>query len=105
MPPSYPGLFISSPLYPPHDGLPPYDPRIEAAQHVFYDALTAAHLSIDIMASHVWDPGMIIVAALRKLGPDTTAEQLRAYLASQLVFGGVNGLYDFAKFPQRGLDY
>jgi branched-chain amino acid transport system substrate-binding protein len=97
-------LFISSPLYPPHEGLAPYDPRVEAAQHVFYDALTKAHLPIDIMASHVWDPAMILVAALRKLGPDTTADQLRAYLATQPPFGGVNGLYDFQRVPQRGLD-
>jgi branched-chain amino acid transport system substrate-binding protein len=97
-------LYISSPLYPPHDGLTQYDPRVEAAQKSFYAALTAAHLPIDIMASHVWDPGMIVVATLRKLGPSATAEQVRESIAGLTDFAGVNGLYDFTKVPQRGLD-
>jgi branched-chain amino acid transport system substrate-binding protein len=51
-----------------------------------------------------WDPGLIVVAALQALGPDATAEQLRARIAGLKGFAGVNGNYDFVSVPQRGLD-
>ncbi len=97
-------LMITSPLFPPHEGLQQYDPRVEAAQQAFYAALNKAKLPIDAMAAHVWDPGRIVVAALRALGPDVTAPKLRAYLAAQRDFAGVSGIYNFEKVPQRGLD-
>ncbi len=50
-----------------------------------------------------WDPAMIVVDALRKLGPDATAAQLHAYLSGLNGYAGVNGPYDFNRFPQRGL--
>jgi len=46
---------------------------------------------------------MILVAALRKIGPDATPQQLRTYISGLKNFVGVNGPYDFVKYPQRGL--
>jgi len=96
-------LYIPSSLFDPHEGAL-YDPRIEAAQKIFYDAMNAQKLPIDIIAAHVWDPGMMIVEALRKLGPAATGAQVKDYLDGQTNWAGVNGIYDFKKVPQRGLD-
>ena len=40
---------------------------------------------------------------MRKLGTKATAEQVRAYIASQTDLPGVMGLYNFKELPQRGL--
>jgi branched-chain amino acid transport system substrate-binding protein len=58
----------------------------------------------DSASTLAWDPGLIVVAALQALGPDATAEQLRARMAGLKGFAGVNGNYDFTAVPQRGLD-
>ncbi len=47
---------------------------------------------------------MIVVHALRTLGPRATAPQVRGFLEQLTDFAGVNGIYDFVKVPQRGLD-
>lgn len=47
---------------------------------------------------------MLVVSALRKLGPNATAQQIRDYLANLQGFGGINGVYDFKKTPQRGVN-
>lgn len=65
--------------------------------------LAAAGAKPDQIEISAWDPGMVLVDALRKLGPDATAAQLRAYLLALRGWVGVNGPYDFARFPQRGL--
>jgi branched-chain amino acid transport system substrate-binding protein len=57
----------------------------------------------DAAATFAWDPAMLVVAALKKTGPNTTAEQVRAYLSELKGFAGVNGVYDFTQVPQRGL--
>jgi len=50
-----------------------------------------------------WDPGMLLVTALRSIGLGATAPQLRAYFAGQRNWVGINGSYNFHGFPQRGL--
>ena len=44
-----------------------------------------------------------MVEALRKLGPDANADQLRQYIAGLTDFAGVDGIYDFKAYPERGL--
>jgi branched-chain amino acid transport system substrate-binding protein len=61
-------------------------------------------VSPDISAALAWDAGMLAVEALRAVGPNGTPEQVRAFLAGVKDWGGINGIYDFAKVPQRGLD-
>ncbi len=55
------------------------------------------------MTGTSWDVGLVVVEALRKLGPDANAEQIRAFIANLTDFPGINGIYDFKKYPQRGL--
>jgi branched-chain amino acid transport system substrate-binding protein len=51
-----------------------------------------------------WDPAMIVIDTLRHLGANATAQQVRDHIASLKGYAGINGIYDFAKIPQRGLD-
>jgi branched-chain amino acid transport system substrate-binding protein len=97
-------LYFASSLFEPHEGVLALDPEIEAAQKVFYAAMTQAQAPVDIVAAHAWDPGMILVAALRKIGPGATAPQIKDFLDNLSGYPGVNGIYDFRKSPQRGLD-
>jgi branched-chain amino acid transport system substrate-binding protein len=50
-----------------------------------------------------YDPAHLVVDALRKLGTNATATQLRDYLINVKGWTGINGTYDFAKYPQRGI--
>jgi branched-chain amino acid transport system substrate-binding protein len=58
----------------------------------------------DLLHLTSWDPALLVVTALRKIGPNATAEQLRAFIASQTHFVGGAGPYNFSAVPQRGLD-
>jgi branched-chain amino acid transport system substrate-binding protein len=95
-------LYIASP-----DWLPGHRDyiaaEVEKAKQQFFDAFGDS-IKPDAASTYSWDPAMLVVSALRQLGPDATAEQVRAYLANLTGFAGVNGVYDFVKFPQRGLD-
>lgn len=95
-------LLIASALFPPHDGLLTLDPRVEAEQHRMYAALAAHKLKPDVSAE-AWDAGLIIAAALQKLGPDATPETMRKLVAGLTDFPGANGIYNFVAHPQRGL--
>ena len=77
---------------------------MEAAQKQFFDAFEAVKIKPDPGATVAWDPAMVVVYALRHLDPDPSAAQVRDYIARLKGFGGINGLYDFPKIPQRGLN-
>ena len=47
---------------------------------------------------------MIVIDTLRHLGPNATAQQVRDYIGGLKGFAGINGVYDFPKVPQRGID-
>jgi branched-chain amino acid transport system substrate-binding protein len=96
-------LILASALYPPHDWLLTLDLGVEKVQHAMYAALKAHNLKADNNVATSWDAGFIVVAALRKLGPTATAAQLREYIDNLTDFAGVDGMYDFKKYPQRGL--
>ncbi len=96
-------LVLASALYPPHDGVLTLDPRVEKAQHDMYAVLKQHGFKPDNMVATSWDAGLIVVAGLRKLGPDATAAQLRDYIANLTDFPGIDGIYDFKKYPERGL--
>jgi len=96
-------LILASALYPPHAGVLQLDPRVEKAQHEMYAVLKDRGLKADNQAATSWDAGLIIVSGLRKLGANATAKQLRDYIANLTDFPGVDGIYDFKKYPERGL--
>jgi len=57
----------------------------------------------DFQTGMAWDPAMIVIDALRKLGPDATAAQLREYIENLHGYTGITGTYDFRDGSQRGL--
>jgi branched-chain amino acid transport system substrate-binding protein len=97
-------LYVPVPAFLPHDGLYTLDPRVEEKQKQFYAATAAAGIPVDYMSAGVWDTLLMTVAALNKLGPLASAAEVRDFLAAQTEFAGINGLYDFVRVPQRGLD-
>lgn len=73
------------------------------AQQLYFDALRKAGVRGEFATEIPWDPTMLVVDALRKLGPDATAEQVHAYLENLRGWTGVEGTYDFTNHDQRGI--
>jgi branched-chain amino acid transport system substrate-binding protein len=96
-------LILASALYPPHPPAVKLDLRVDKAQAAMNAVLAEHHLKADNMAATSWDAGLIVVAGLRKLGPKATAAQLKSYIDNLTDFAGVDGVYNFKKYPQRGL--
>jgi branched-chain amino acid transport system substrate-binding protein len=76
---------------------------IRDAQQTFFTALAAAHIKPDLGIGLAYDPAMLLVDALQRLGPSATAAQLRDHLLSERGWTGSNGIYDFRDGSQRGL--
>ena len=74
------------------------------ARDSFFKAFEGTDIKPDGPSTYAWDPALLVVEGLRKLKPDATAEDLRAYLRELKGFAGVNGYYDFKAVPNRGLD-
>jgi branched-chain amino acid transport system substrate-binding protein len=96
-------VVMGSALFPPHQGIIQLDPKIEAAQQAMNQALAAHGMKADIATACGWDAALITAAALRALGPDAKPEQVRDWIANLTDFAGINGIYDFKKYPGRGL--
>jgi len=79
-------------------------PAVASKNQIFYKAFADANAKPDIASELGWEPGMVLIHALQSLGPDATAVQVRDFLVHLKGFAGVNGIYDFEKSPQRGLD-
>ena len=79
------------------------DPAVAKKQKAFFAAFAAEGKKPDEGSILGWDPATIVVDALRKLPANATAQQLRDYLLKVKGIAGVNGVYDFAASPQRGL--
>jgi len=96
-------LMAGLPTMVPADQLPRGQLR---AQVDAYDrAFKAAGVRPDALQTTPWDAGLLIVDALRKLGPAPTAAQVREYLAGLRGFTGVTGTFDFKAIPQRGVNW
>jgi branched-chain amino acid transport system substrate-binding protein len=79
------------------------DRATDAAIKIFSDSLAKNNEKVLYAHTTAWDPGLILISALRKLGTHATPDQVRDYIANLQGFVGVNGRYDFKKYPQRGL--
>jgi branched-chain amino acid transport system substrate-binding protein len=83
---------------------PPKANEAGAAKDAFYKAFEGTDIKPDGSSTYAWDPAFLVVDALRKLKPDATAEDLRAYFRELKGVAGINGFYDFKAVPNRGLD-
>ena len=66
-------------------------------------ALESSGAQPDMITISAWDPGLLLVTALRELGPNANATQLRDYFLKLKGWTGTNGPYDFTTDPQRGV--
>jgi branched-chain amino acid transport system substrate-binding protein len=96
-------LLIGSGIFPEHEGLVTLDPRVEAAQQEMYRTMRESGVPLDAGTGVTWDSASIVIEGLRKLGPKATAAQLRDYIAGLTDFPGIEGVYDFKKYPDRGI--
>jgi branched-chain amino acid transport system substrate-binding protein len=62
----------------------------------FQNALATSYLHLDTIAGIAWDPGMIVIDALRAVGPDATGDQLRSWVVAQKNYAGISGIYNFS---------
>jgi branched-chain amino acid transport system substrate-binding protein len=97
-------LFIPAAEWAMHGSDLKREPAVMAAQERFDAAFKAGGITPDVASALAWDPAMIIIDALRKIGPAATAAQLREYISHLKAYAGVDGIYDFERVPQRGLD-
>jgi branched-chain amino acid transport system substrate-binding protein len=75
----------------------------KVAQRRFFNALTKAGLTPDYLTGIAWDPAMIVIDAVRQLGTNATAAQIRDFILAQHRYSGISGVYDFSDGKQRGL--
>lgn len=94
-------LLIPSPEWP-QGASRDLPPGVQAAKAEFFAAFPTT--KPDAASTFAWDPALLTVTTLDKLGTAATAEQLRAALAGLKDAAGINGVYDFVAHPQRGLD-
>lgn len=92
-------IFPGGPFHAPDQ----YGKAQRAAIETFYHELGALGAKPDWGHNNCWDATMIVISALRKLGPDATAAQIHDYIENLQGWPGVNGAYDFKAEPQRGL--
>ncbi len=95
------GLYFAATLVQAHASLRPGP--IRDAQNRYLQAAADAHMVPEPGGSYAWDPGFIIVDALRHLGPDATSAQIHDYIEQLHGYAGINGIYDFRDGLQHGL--
>jgi branched-chain amino acid transport system substrate-binding protein len=75
---------------------------VRDAQTAFYQAFNAAGVDPDVGINFPWDPALILISGLRKLGVNTDAKSLLDYMEAMHGFAGTNGIYDYRGGDQRG---
>lgn len=76
----------------------PRGPVLNATM-AYVNASKAAGIPPDHVNALTWDPVMIVVSALRKLGPNATGPQLYDYISNLHGWYGMYGEYDFRTGP------
>jgi branched-chain amino acid transport system substrate-binding protein len=75
---------------------------VKTVVNTYLDAFKANGIRPDQGHLFVWDPVIILVDALNKLGPNATPAQLRDFINGYRGVG-MFGRYDFHAVPQRGI--
>ena len=73
------------------------------AYQTFAAAIKEVGVTQDFIGGIVWDSAMIVADALRKIGPNANAQQLRDAIENLHGYQGIHGMYDFRDGSQRGL--
>jgi branched-chain amino acid transport system substrate-binding protein len=76
---------------------------VKDAQTLYFAAFKAAGIEPIFTNTLGWDPALIMVDAVKHLGPTATAQQFREYLSTLHGFVGINGIYDFRDGSGHGI--
>jgi branched-chain amino acid transport system substrate-binding protein len=99
--------FLPKELYFPGRRSLVYDPTAPAPVRTASQAFFAAFKSIDakpnLASTLSWDPALIVIDGLKRLGTNATAAQLNDYIQHLDNWAGINGFYNFRTGNQRGL--
>jgi branched-chain amino acid transport system substrate-binding protein len=79
------------------------DKGVKTAVDTYIQSLKDVGATPEFIPSVAYDPAMLVITALRALGPDATAIQVRNYIDGIKDWAGTNGRYNFQAVPQRGL--
>ena len=101
--------FLPKQLYLPSSQWIVRDPKLLSTELVkphqhFFEVYRQAGTKPDEASELAWDAGVLVVDSLRKLGPEAKAAQIRDHIANLNSYPGIDGMYDFKKVPQRGVD-
>lgn len=96
-----PQLIFNGPIFEMQDQL--RDRGLRDAVNTLFATYKAAGAELSPQSGFAWDPAVMIVSGLRKLGPSATPQQLRDYLLGLHGFPGADGAYDFSIGDQHGL--
>jgi branched-chain amino acid transport system substrate-binding protein len=80
------------------------DKGVKAATSDYFQALHDTGVKPEYIMSVAYDPALLVVTALRALGPNASAAKIRNYINSLGKWSGASGRYNFKATPQRGLD-
>lgn len=69
----------------------------------YHAAFKDAGVAPDMGMNQAWDPALLLIDAVKKLGFDATPKSIRDHLEGVQGWTGVNGRYDFKAIPQRGV--
>jgi branched-chain amino acid transport system substrate-binding protein len=75
-------------------------PAVGAQQATFIRTMKQGGLRLEVPRLTAYDPTMIVLSALRKLGPTATPAQIHAYIGGLRNWAGAEGIYDFT-LPDR----
>jgi branched-chain amino acid transport system substrate-binding protein len=76
---------------------------VRNAQNLYFGSFKAAGIRPDSGNNLAWDSTWITIDALRHLGVNATADQVRDYIDNLHGWIGANGVYDFGDSEQRGI--
>jgi branched-chain amino acid transport system substrate-binding protein len=93
-------MYFTAPRFYAHDvsGKGP----VRDAQDAFFKAFRAQGIDPDVGNGFPWDPTLILISGLRKLGTTTDAKSLLDYVEKVRDFPGVNGIANYTGGDQRG---
>lgn len=77
--------------------------ELQSVKTDFDQTFSAVGVKPDVVSVLAYDAALLAISALRKLGTDATAKQVRDYILSQKNFPGINGYMNFTTGDQRGL--
>ena len=75
---------------------------VRDAEVAYYKAFNAKKIDPDVLNGIPWDPALIEIDGLRKMGTNADAKSLLAYIEAAHGMAGINGVMDYTGGDQRG---